>query len=441
MTVELEAAEDFTIVAGEASAQAPAELGEQKDETYYWTNNVTFSVENVLFRVSPYPFVLGSEHFVQKYDLLADKDECGAERVINLDGVTAAQFRVLLKFLFPVNLTSTTSTYTKEEWLTILTLAIRWHFREARRLAIQHLDKQLTDLELILIGRQAYVLGWLFRGYMSFIQRPANKVITEDESEAIGHREVNRLWAIRYRYTVGLLNGQTVELELRSRFSKELQDLHALGSEHRTKVEVKEEERQRQIAERELRDREELERERARIEEDEERRRLEDEAAQREWFEEEERKRIEEEECNEILRSEEEMRRKAEFDEQEAARRASQGKQRMPRSEPAPGTSKACAGLRIEKWHLADPADEEEILRQEVERRVANEIKAEREARWAETDRWLLEDKQKKREKFERQVREERDNMGRQGRASKREAAALVSLFEVSRNTHGKGQS
>jgi hypothetical protein len=59
-------------------------------------------VEDILFRVSPYPFILGSEYFVDKYGLLADKDASSADSVVHLECVTAAQFRVFLKLMFPM---------------------------------------------------------------------------------------------------------------------------------------------------------------------------------------------------------------------------------------------------------------------------------------------------------------------------------------------------
>jgi hypothetical protein len=191
-------------------------------------------------------------------------------------------------------LTSTTSTFTKEEWLTILTLSVKWHFHEARKLAIKHLDSLLTDVELILVGRAAYVSRWVVQGYHALIDRPLDETITEEEGDIIGNREVNRLWAIRcHQLALMPPNPGYVARELSSRFSEELVELAAREEEHRTKAEIDEEERleeERRTYERQLREREELEQERMRIEDEDERRRIEDEEAQRLWFEEEARK-------------------------------------------------------------------------------------------------------------------------------------------------------
>jgi hypothetical protein len=112
--------EGFTIVDESTAITEPAAV--EKDETYYWADNIKFSVqaarsplspmvltwhhiyqvEGVLFRVSRYPFFLGSQSFAEKYGLLVDKDEGGPKTIAQLEGVTAAQFRVFLKFMFPV---------------------------------------------------------------------------------------------------------------------------------------------------------------------------------------------------------------------------------------------------------------------------------------------------------------------------------------------------
>ncbi|KAJ3537548.1 hypothetical protein NMY22_g5546 [Coprinellus aureogranulatus] len=208
----------------------------KKDEVYYWDDNVTFSVEDVLFRVSRYPFLLGSEHFVTKYGL-AVSNGCDSQSAVRLEGVTAADFRVFLKFLFPVHLTSTVSTYTKDEWLVILALSVRWHFHEARKLAIQHLDGQLTDVELVLSGRAAYVPRWVLAGYRAIVERPRQETIADEVGEQIGHREMNGLWAIRYHCAVTQCGSSFAENALRRKFSIELAELSDLEAGHCTAAE------------------------------------------------------------------------------------------------------------------------------------------------------------------------------------------------------------
>lgn len=155
----------------------------------------------------------------------------------------------------------------------------------------------------------------MIQGYTSLIERPAAATIAENEGDAIGHREVNRLWAIRYRRAVSPSVCNLIDPSLRVVFSEELAELTAREAQYRTKAEIAEiklaeearrkEEEAREAA---LREREELELEKARIEEEEERRRIEEEEAQREWFEEEEQRMMAEEEALEAMKEEEQRR-------------------------------------------------------------------------------------------------------------------------------------
>ncbi|KAF5317387.1 hypothetical protein D9611_003708 [Ephemerocybe angulata] len=208
----------------------------EKDEVYYWPNNVRFLVEGKLFRVSQYQFITGSQYFTEKYGLSTIADNDGPESVVQLpDVVSAAQFRVFLKMLFPVHTTSTTSSFTKDEWLTILELSVLWHFHDLRKLAIQHLDGTLGAIELVKVGRAAYVPRWVLAGYKALVIRQG--IITEDEGDKIGNRTVNTLWIIRYLVEHHDLEGG-VEKELEARFSGEFAILSLAESGHRTVLEI-----------------------------------------------------------------------------------------------------------------------------------------------------------------------------------------------------------
>ncbi|KAF6747367.1 hypothetical protein DFP72DRAFT_608905 [Ephemerocybe angulata] len=202
----------------------------EKDEVYYWPNNVRFLVEGKLFRVSQYQFISGSRYFSEKYGLSNTADDDGPESVVQLPNVvSAAQFRVFLKMLFPVHTTSTTSSFTKDEWLTILELSVLWHFHDLRKLAIQHLDGNLTDVELIKVGRAAYVPQWVLAGYKALVVRQG--IITEDEGDEIGNRTVNTLWIIRYLVEHRDLEGD-LKKEIESRFSGEIAALGVAEFDH-----------------------------------------------------------------------------------------------------------------------------------------------------------------------------------------------------------------
>ncbi|KAJ3536849.1 hypothetical protein NMY22_g5854 [Coprinellus aureogranulatus] len=231
---------------------AMTEPAGKKDETYHWFDTVKFLVEDVLFKVSQYPFHVGSKYFVEKYGLSQSDDDASVE-AIELKGVTVAQFRVFKQFLFPAyHLTSTSFTFTKDEWLTILTLSTLWHFHDARKLAIQHLGPELSALELINVGRACSVPAWVLSGYKSIIARPRRDIITADEANAIGHETVNQLWTIRYQLVVEDVEDPAshIECELDSRFDQELCALKTAESEHKTKADIEREEREAEEARR-----------------------------------------------------------------------------------------------------------------------------------------------------------------------------------------------
>ncbi|TEB38088.1 hypothetical protein FA13DRAFT_722632 [Coprinellus micaceus] len=221
----------------------------RKHETYYWSDSVEFLVEDVLFRIPQYPFRVGSQYFIEKFGLSLRDGTNAARGVVTLPGVTAAQFQVFLKLLFPMHLTSTTTVFTKAEWLTILTLSTLWHFHEARKLAIQHLDgHNLTEMELIEVGRATSISRWVLAGFKSIAGRPQGCVISNEEANAIGHQAAHKVWTIRYQLAVAGdeldLSEDFIERELRSKFSEELAALKATELEHRTKADIERAERE-----------------------------------------------------------------------------------------------------------------------------------------------------------------------------------------------------
>ncbi|KAF5317388.1 hypothetical protein D9611_003709 [Ephemerocybe angulata] len=206
----------------------------EKDEEYYWSDNVWFLVQGRLFRVSRHQFIIGSKYFSDKYHLGGREDE-GTTDIVPLDGVTAAEFRVFLRIVFPSHTTSTTTSFTKDEWLTILKLSVRWHFHDFRKLAIEHLDGGLTDIELIKAGRAAYVPRWVLSGYQRLVEREG--IITVDEADEIGNRTVNTLWIVRYLMDRKALDG-AIENELAWRFSDEISMLEAEAVQRRTAADI-----------------------------------------------------------------------------------------------------------------------------------------------------------------------------------------------------------
>ncbi|TEB38102.1 hypothetical protein FA13DRAFT_1725734, partial [Coprinellus micaceus] len=205
-----------------------AERAALEDGVYYWLDNVRFLVQGILFRVPRLPFILGSRYFTEKHGLHSNGVEAAAEPIIHLRSVSAPQFRVFLKFLFPMPSNKPLeSIFTKEEWITILSLCTAWHFPEFRKLAIQSLDGKLAELELIHVGRALCIPIFVLEGYRAIINRPTTKIITKEEATVIGHESVNKLWIIRYQIQVAgvALDEEAMGRELHENFAEELAEL------------------------------------------------------------------------------------------------------------------------------------------------------------------------------------------------------------------------
>ncbi|KAJ3529214.1 hypothetical protein NMY22_g9087 [Coprinellus aureogranulatus] len=195
------------------SMPSPARRAE-RDDVYYW-DTVRFLVEETIFKLPRYQFIVGSEYFAKTYlqntcpptpqfnDNLDPDDDWDSMDVtdaprlristagaVELEGVTAEEFRVFLKLLFPIYSTSTELKFSKPEWLTILTLSTHWHFLEFRKLAIEHLDADMTTQD----------------GYEKLVTK--KDVISEEESEAIGYKTAVRLYIVRHELARILQDGK-----------------------------------------------------------------------------------------------------------------------------------------------------------------------------------------------------------------------------------------
>ena len=74
----------------------------------------------------------------------------------------------------PSSIDGTQPTFTKAKWTVALVLATKWRFDNLRKRCIRALDEMLNDpIELILIGREAFVARWVLAGYTRLVTRSA----------------------------------------------------------------------------------------------------------------------------------------------------------------------------------------------------------------------------------------------------------------------------
>ncbi|KAF6747348.1 hypothetical protein DFP72DRAFT_608162 [Ephemerocybe angulata] len=271
--------------------QKPLSPPSAVDEEYYW-DFVTFSVDDVLYRLPKYRFVNGSETFASEYGLDQDQgseeeyagvEDSSPDAVKKLD-VAAADFRALLKVLYPKTDKAAHEelTLSMDEWLAVLKLSSKWRFNSVRKLAIERLSPLvgMKPSEKIRLGREYAVESWLLSGYEELVTRKA--VISNEEGQLIGWETVNELWAVREMWKAHTACACTTQLSLdaivQDTFSVEFDVIGELQQQYRTRQEREAYAVQKALeeAEREAAAQLEAERDRLAAEEAEERRKVEE---------------------------------------------------------------------------------------------------------------------------------------------------------------------
>ena len=87
---------------------------------------------------------------------------------------------------------------TREEWISTLKLATKWHFWNARKVALQAL--QLTrapSTEGIILGRALKISKWVLEGYLDLTNIEQTPTITNETAAAIGWETTVKLLQIR----------------------------------------------------------------------------------------------------------------------------------------------------------------------------------------------------------------------------------------------------
>jgi len=164
---------------GREPSESDATCQATEDEDYYF-HLVTFEVEDRLFRVPSYQFFKASRMFSTTYKLSARVTADDGDP-IKLEMINQKDFRSFLKVLYPLSLPVMKLSLSKEEWISVLTLASSWAFpcvREIAKVALEYLGS-LTSLEKIYVGRGAYIDSWLIDGLVGLVHATT---ITDEEA-------------------------------------------------------------------------------------------------------------------------------------------------------------------------------------------------------------------------------------------------------------------
>jgi len=229
---------------------------EDHDPAYYFTT-ITFRVGGILLRVPKHHFVEQSEVFRDMFELPVANDTVpdglSDEQPLRLEGVSIADFRQLLRAMFPSRPLSietfTLSQWTsvlrlsalwqmedlkksaaqalptlsgsREEWTTLLDLSVHHQLPEVRKTAIQKLTPILqtayfqNPFEMIATAKTYQVRSWFLIGLQGLVQR--RELLSEADTKKLGWNTVLKVCRIRDKFN------QAVTLE--SEFQEELMDM------------------------------------------------------------------------------------------------------------------------------------------------------------------------------------------------------------------------
>ncbi|KAG2147814.1 uncharacterized protein EDB93DRAFT_1250329 [Suillus bovinus] len=115
---------------------------------YLKDGNITFLVEDTLFRVHRHFFETESQFFMKEFELRAPKEGTSDSSAFRLDKVTIADFAKFLWVWYSPSYRRESKP--KDHWLTILELSTIWQFPEMKKLAIDELQKlEIEPIEKI----------------------------------------------------------------------------------------------------------------------------------------------------------------------------------------------------------------------------------------------------------------------------------------------------
>ncbi|KAG6908822.1 hypothetical protein DXG01_003175 [Tephrocybe rancida] len=139
---------------------------EAEPDPQYHMEMVVFKVEDALYRVPTHLFRSETTFF----DGILDAPSHGSsEKNLVCDDVAKADFRALLKFLYPITFTLV-RTLSDSEWISVLKVSTKWSMLEIRHLAIEHLSSApLALVDRIVLAKECFILSWLRSAYLTLM--------------------------------------------------------------------------------------------------------------------------------------------------------------------------------------------------------------------------------------------------------------------------------
>ncbi|GLB38934.1 hypothetical protein LshimejAT787_0600960 [Lyophyllum shimeji] len=195
MDLDLETPVEAVPKAGLAAAVPETPERAKIPDVDYFMDLVVFDVEDTLFRVPTYYFRASTDFFTQDFESFAARAGQGEEIPLKLEDVTAADFRALLRLMYPLPLTST-RTLSDDEWVSVLKLSTKWAMLDVRRMAIDHLTSAtMSPADRVVLARTYSVVEWLRSAYLTLAKDPTS--ISPEDASKIGLEPVFKLHRAR----------------------------------------------------------------------------------------------------------------------------------------------------------------------------------------------------------------------------------------------------
>ncbi|KIY45560.1 hypothetical protein FISHEDRAFT_31968, partial [Fistulina hepatica ATCC 64428] len=131
-----------------------------------------FQAGNELFQIPKGHLIEESEVFKDMFTDGGANDEEGKTDLspIVLGDVDPLNFSALLDILYSSRGANSPPAHTKDVWLAVLRLSLRWEMENIRMICISALDEMvLNATEKVIFAREFFHIPWLRQGYETFI--------------------------------------------------------------------------------------------------------------------------------------------------------------------------------------------------------------------------------------------------------------------------------
>ncbi|KAM6502676.1 hypothetical protein JOM56_002653, partial [Amanita muscaria] len=156
---------------------------------FFSDGSLYLSVGNLLYCVHKSLFEIHASKFP-----LHELETCFS-KPHTLEAVNTIDFDRLLACLYPRNLL-VDEAETTEEWVSILKLASKWGFETLRSRAASKIERILTPVDMVVLGRQHDFPDIILPGYAALCQ--ATTPLSSEEGRRLGVEDVVNIYRIRH---------------------------------------------------------------------------------------------------------------------------------------------------------------------------------------------------------------------------------------------------